>query len=350
MLARNFGGAERTFVDLCRALSARGHDVLALCERRSAARRYLEQMDRVAIRLLTVRGPWDLLARRVIKRTLEAFGAEITQMHLARAAGLAGPAARALGIPSLAKTHNYVNLKYYRAIEHLVPTTSKQLDFLLASGIPATRLSRIPNFSAIDQAPRAQGAPGSAGEPLRVAAIGRLVHKKGFDVLLHALAAARARGIVLRCAIAGAGSESDALQRLCDELDLHDLVSFVGWRKDVANCLAAADVFVLPSRDEPFGIVCLEAMALGVPIIATRTDGPLEVLDPTTAILVERDDPDSLAGALCEVATNRGPAARRAEAARERFLRCYSEEVVVSQYLALYAKLSARARAPSEQS
>lgn len=344
MLARKFGGAERSFVDLCRALSARGHEVLAVCERRSEALRHLERMDCVAIRSLTVRGRWDLRARRVIKRALEAFGADIAQVHLARAACLAGPAARALGIPSVAKTHNYVNLKYYRTVEHLVPTTSKQLDFLLASGIPATRMSRIPNFSAIAQAPRAQGPREPGAAPLRVAAIGRLVHKKGFDVLLRALAAARQRGLDINCSIAGTGPENDALHRLCAALDLRDAVAFLGWRDDVAACLAAADVFVLPSRDEPFGIVCLEAMALGVPIIATATDGPSEILDADTAILVETESADALAASLRDVARNRDQAEQRARLARERFQRYYSEEAVVAQYLALYQSLIAKGR------
>jgi glycosyltransferase involved in cell wall biosynthesis len=340
MLAKDFGGAERTFVDLCRALSRRGHEVLAICERRAEALRHLEQMTDVACRPLTVRGPWDVFARRTIRRSLKDFGADIAQLHLARAAGLGGSAARALGIATLAKTHNYVDLKYYRAVEHLVPTTTKQRDYLLAGGIPAARLSLIPNFSAIAPPPAGGGAREAGGAVLRVAAIGRLVHKKGFDLLLRALAAARARGVDLRCSIAGTGPEGDTLYRLCAKLRLNHAVTFLGWRDDVAACLAAADVFVLPSRDEPFGIVCLEAMALGVPIIATRTDGPSEILDADTAILVEIGSADALAGALQELATDRDQAERRVKAARARFHRYYSEEAVVAQYIALYERLS----------
>ncbi|TDJ63607.1 MAG: glycosyltransferase [Proteobacteria bacterium] len=339
MLAKGFGGAERSFVDLCAALCARGHQVLAICERRAEARPFLEATDAVAIRTLTVRGPWDLIARRAIKRTLKRFGAEIVQLHLARAAGLAGPAAAALNIPTLAKTHNYVDLKYYLAVGHLVPTTSKQRAFLVSAGIPARRISLIPNFSAIAPVGPVQRDPRDT--TLQVAAVGRLVYKKGFDVLLRAVANARQRGIALRCVIAGAGPERDTLSRLCAALELNDVVSFLGWQEDVAQCLAVADVFVLPSRDEPFGIVCLEAMALGVPIIATLTDGPTEILDRDTALLVERDNPDSLATAFAEVATNRAGAAVRAATAHERFNRYYSEEAVVSQYLALYADLGA---------
>lgn len=338
MLAKNFGGAERSFVDLCRALSTRGHEVLAICERRSQARNLLLRIDTVSVRPLTVRGPWDLVARHAIKQCLRRWRPDIAQMHLARAAGLGGGAARALGIPTVAKTHNYVDLKYYRAIDRLVPTTQKQRDFLLEAGIPAHQIALIPNFSAIAATPP---RPARARSTPRVAAVGRLVHKKGFDVLLAALAAARRRGVVFDCTIAGSGPEGDALRKLSGELGLDDNVAFLGWRDDIGACLADADVFVLPSRDEPFGIVCLEAMALGVPIIATRTDGPSEVLDADTAILTERNDAEGLARALHEFASHRDAAAQRALAASARFARYYSEDAVVSQYLELYADLIA---------
>ncbi len=341
MLAKRFGGAERSFVDLCRALGVRGHKVLAICERRSEVLREIEGMDGVTYHTLKVHGPWDFVARRTIKHYLRDFDVHVAQLHLARAASLGGRAAAALGIPSVAKTHNYVNLKYYRAIDHLVPTTSKQHAFLIAAGTPAARASLIPNFSSIVARGGANGSSAAGGSQLKIAAIGRLVHKKGFDILLRALARVRHYGVDFICAIAGAGPEGEALHRLCRELALEEAVSFLGWRHDVANCLAGVDVFVLPSRDEPFGIVCLEAMALGVPIIATRTDGPLEILDADTAILVEIDDAGALARALVDVAAHRAPAQRRAEMARARFDRYYSEAAVVRQYLALYARMTA---------
>jgi glycosyltransferase involved in cell wall biosynthesis len=341
MLGKRFGGAERSFVDLCRALVARDHEVLAVCEGRADVRRHLEQMEGIAYRTLKVYGPWDFLARRTIERYLRDFGADIAQLHLARAAGLGGAAARAIGIPTVAKTHNYVDLKYYRAIDYLVPTTLKQHRFLVAGGIPEPRLSLIPNFSPI-VARREAGAGGAVGDrPLNIVAIGRLVHKKGFDILLHALAAARRHGVVFRCAIAGAGPERQALLKLCGELALENAVSFLGWQHDVRDCLTGADVFILPSRYEPFGIVCLEAMALGIPIVATRTDGPSEILDADTATLVPIDEPEDLARALGDIAADPTGAQRRAQAARARFARDYSEEAVVTRYLALYAEMAA---------
>lgn len=337
MLGKGFGGAERSFVDLCRALARRDHDVLAICETRAEARKHLENTPGITCASITVRGAWDPLARWQLRRLLAAFGPAIAQMHLARAAHLAGPAARSLAIPTLAKTHNYVNTKYYRAIDHLVATTAKQHDYLRAQGIAEHALSIIPNFSAI--APRSH-APLPGTGTLRAVAIGRMVHKKGFDVLFDALARAQALGLDLHLALAGDGPESDLLHDQLAALGLRETVTFLGWQQDVTECLDAADVFVLPSRDEPFGIVCLEAMACGIPIIATATDGPASVLDDTTAILVPPGDAEALARGLCDVARDRIGAINRASAARRQFESAYSETVVVRQYLDLYARLT----------
>lgn len=337
MLGKGFGGAERSFVDLCRALVQRGHDVLAICETRADARDKLMAIEGIATTTVTVRGPWDPFARRNLRHLLGEFRPAIAQMHLARAARLAGTAARSLAIPTLAKTHNYVNPKYYRAIDHLVATTQKQFDYLLAQGIPGSDLSIIPNFSAIT--PR-QHAPLTGDGPLRAVAIGRMVHKKGFDVLFDALSRVRELGLTVNLALAGDGPESDTLHDQLDALGLRESVTFLGWQHDVATCLEQADVFVLPSRDEPFGIVCLEAMACGIPIIATATDGPVTFLDDTTAILVPPADPEALAQALGDIARDRAGANARAIAARSRFEAHYSEPVVVGQYLDLYARLT----------
>jgi glycosyltransferase involved in cell wall biosynthesis len=345
MLGKEFGGAERSFVDLCGALARCGHSVLAVCETRAQVRHHIEALTGVSCATVSVHGPWDFFARRAIRRLLASYDADLAQTHLARAATIAGPAIRQLNLPSLAKTHNYVDLKYYRAIDHLVATTKKQHSYLLARGVTAERLSIIPNFSSLRADTPIRAGTSGAAPARRVLAVGRMVHKKGFDVLLEALALTRSRGCPLTLSIAGAGPECDALHEQRNALGLDSSVTFLGWQERVGESFAAADIFVLPSRDEPFGIVCLEAMAHGVPIIATMTDGPLEFLDDTCARLIPRDDPEALAQALMDTTTHVDEARRRATNARGRFDEYFSEAVVVRQYLELYeALLTAKTR------
>lgn len=343
MLAKRFGGAERSFVDLCAELAARGHAVLAICEARAAALPLLRAIPGLAVASVSVWGAWDPFARRAIARALRAHGAEVVQCHLARAARLGGAAAHGLGLPTLAKTHNYVDLAYYRAIDRLVPTTRSQADYLLAQGVDAARVTRIPNFSRI--APRAP-ATASLAAPVRLLALGRLVAKKGFDVLLDALAALPPTAPPVALTLAGDGPERAALETRARALAPRVTVDFAGWVEDVAPLFAAADLFVLPSRDEPFGIVVLEAMASGVPIIATRTAGPLEVLDPATATLVDIGDVAALGDAIGGFLADPGPARHRAATAAARYRAHYAAEAVVPQYEALYAELRAESPLP----
>ena len=342
MLGKGFGGAERSFVDLCRALAARGHEVLALCEARADAAPLLRGLTGVETKTIRVRGAWDWIAGVAIKRELRAFSPNVVQMHLARAATLAGPATKALGVPSLAKTHNYVSLKYYRAIDHLVATTHSQFDYLLSEGRSPDELSVIPNFSAFARAePRARRDEKS----LQVVAIGRLVEKKGFDDLLQAARLAQDAGQRLALTIIGDGPRMSSLRVLCGQLELDNVVRFAGWQADVASALCGADVFVLPSRDEPFGIVCLEAMASATPIIATHTAGPSEFLSATTAMLVPIADPPSLAEALLALDRDYPAALARAARASKTFDQRFSESAVVAQYLDLYAQLISATKA-----
>ncbi len=339
MLAKGFGGAERSFVDLCAELVARGHEVLAICEARGAALPLLRALPGLEIVTVRVWGAWDPLARVVISRALRARRVEVVQCHLARAAHLGGGAARRLGLPTLAKTHNYVDLKYYRAIDCLVPTTRAQEAYLLEHGIAAGRLHRIPNFSRLPAMPVTARALSS---PARVLALGRLVEKKGFDVLLDALdlIAARRPAAALEVVIAGDGPLRAGLEARARRLPATIAVRCVGWVDAVGPLFAATDLFVLPSRDEPFGIVILEAMASGVPIVATRTAGPLEVLDADTAQLIPIGDATALAQAIGDFLADPSAAHRRAAGAAQAYREHYSADAVVPQYEGLYTTLA----------
>lgn len=337
MVAKGFGGAERYFVDLTLALAERGHTVQAICHPQFPKRGLLAGRPNVELLRTKVRGSWDWWARRAIGRALAAFSPQVVHAHLARAAHLGGQAASSLGIPVVVKTHNIVNLKYYRHVDFFLPTTAGQRDYLLRSGIAGERIRIIPNFSRL---PLRQAALRQANQPPVFVAYGRHVHKKGFDVLLRAFRCLLDSGRAARLVIAGDGPEHERLRALAAELALPGHVEFTGWCDDVQALLARGDVFVLPSRDEPFGIAVLEAMAAGCPIIATRTQGPLETLDEATAGLVAIDDAGQLAAAM--IATLADPAGRsaRAQTAQQRFRERYSEDAVVPQIEALYTELA----------
>lgn len=136
-------------------------------------------------------------------------------------------------------------------------------------------------------------------------AIGRHVPQKGFDVLLQAMALLWRDG---KCDVdlilAGDGPENSALKEQARNLGVSDRVVFAGRsdRATTAALFAGCELFVLPSRHEPFGIVNLEAMASGKPVVATRTGGvPEIVVHGVTGWLVPPEDPCSLAAGIAHV-------------------------------------------------
>lgn len=136
---------------------------------------------------------------------------------------------------------------------------------------------------------------------LVIGALGSLTHRKGQDVLIDALKLLRDNGINAVVRLGGEGDTKEALRAQAKEFGILDHVEFAGYVNAV-DFLSTIDVFCLPSRSEPFGIVLIEAMSQGLPVIATSTDGPSDILANGAGILVPTEDPQSMAAALLELA------------------------------------------------
>lgn len=154
--------------------------------------------------------------------------------------------------------------------------------------------------------------------PVRFVSVGRLVEVKGHDVLLHAFASATAAGLDATLEIVGGGPERESLEALVLELGVSDRVRFSGplGGDELADALAAADAFVLASRREGFGVAIIEALAMGLPVLATRSGGPEDIVGPDDGVLVPSGDVEALASALPVFAGGLARFDRRAIAAR----------------------------------
>ena len=178
--------------------------------------------------------------------------------------------------------------------------------------------------------------------PLRLITYGRYVQKKGFDLLLRSFADMVAGGVDAVLTIGGSGPEEAALKQLALELGIAEKVSLGVLIDNVAVALDQADVFVLPSLDEPFGIVMLEAMARGLPVVTTRTQGPSQVLTDQTAFFAETGSVESLTDALKAVAADPVLAGAKASAALELYRTTYYEDAVLPKLEALYQSVRSR--------
>ncbi|GAA4823518.1 glycosyltransferase family 4 protein [Sphingosinicella ginsenosidimutans] len=173
--------------------------------------------------------------------------------------------------------------------------------------------------------------------------LGRLGPLKGVDILLDALALLKARGSRFRALIGGNG-DLDTYRRAANEAGIGDLVEFPGWlgEGDVAELLARADVFVLPSLVENQPISILEAMACGLPVVASEVGSiPSQVVDGETGFLVPPGEVEPLGAALEKLC--RAPDLRRDMGARgfDRWRDHFSLETASAKIIAVYRRATA---------
>lgn len=195
--------------------------------------------------------------------------------------------------------------------------------------------------------PGVEISPDARGEHLgrRVFTIGcaaRLAHVKGVDILIRAVAAPALHGVMLD--VAGSGPDATSLRLLADELGVAERVRFLGWQPDIRSMMRTWSVFVQPSREEAFGIAAAEAMAEGLPVVATRIGGLPELVEHGRSGLLVPRDPGALASAVALLRLN--PRLREAMGREGRAIvrrRC-STGRSASQIVEIYRQLSRRRR------
>jgi glycosyltransferase involved in cell wall biosynthesis len=224
----------------------------------------------------------------------------------------------------------------YRDLDALVVLTeADRRDYAAALADARTRIVRVPNAL-----PELAGARASLDRPVIVAA-GRLNAQKGFDRLIPAFKAVAEAHPGWRLRIYGRGPQRAALRRQIMQLDLYDDVLLMGATEALGEALSQASVFALSSRFEGFGIVVIEAMSKGLPVVSFDCPrGPGEIIDDgRNGVLVPDGDVDALSRALVGLA---GDADRRralGTAALETARR-YDPDTIVAQWEALLGDLA----------
>ena len=289
--------------------------------------------------------------RAAIARICRTLGPEIVHTHGYRPDVLAGGIARRLGHATVTTVHGFtgggirnrfyewLQLRAFRRFDAVVAVARPLGDRLAAAGVPRERLHVIPNAYAAPGPPLGRDAArtilGVPPEGYRLGWAGRLSREKGADVLVEALGLLRDLPIAL--SVLGTGREAAALAGRAAALGVSERVQWHGTVPDAARLLPAFDCFVLSSRTEGTPMVLFEAMAAGVPVVATAVGGVPDIVSAEEALLVPPESPAALAGAIRAVYADPAAAAARARAARRRLDRDYGVAGWVERYDATYA-------------
>lgn len=336
MAGAQHGGAEAFFTRLAISLHRAGLDqeVVVRPDPARVAKLRAAGLNPVEIGF---RGPLDFVSRVRLARVLRSCRPHVALTWMSRATR-AMPARRPGAYVHVGRLGGYYDLKYYRRCDHLIGNTPDIVEWLVRQGWPRARAHYLPNFvDAAPAAPVERAALATPSDAVVVLALGRLHANKAFDIAIDALA--RMPEAVLW--LAGSGDLRRTLQDQARRLGVADRVRFLGWRDDVSALLAAADVFICPSRHEPLGNVVIEAWAQGKPVVAAASVGPAALIaHEETGLLVPVDDASALAAAVRRLAADRALAARLAAAGRAAYERRFTEAAVVQHYLDFFARVS----------
>jgi glycosyltransferase involved in cell wall biosynthesis len=318
--SRVWGGNEKWLATLSAGLIARGHQVIVSCPR-GAVREGLARMG-VPTTGMRPRGMLDAASGVAFACWLRRERPDALLLTSWQPLAWAAWAGRHARVPRVVVRLGLVRphparggrARAFRRWVHAMIVNSAEIrDVWLRSApdFPPERVNVVMNglHTRDDQRPALRGRLraelGLAPDTLLIGGAGHLAPRKGFDLLLRAFAASGLSHA--RVAIAGGGDHLAELQALAAGLEVDDRVHFLGHRDDGPDVIAGCDLFVLGSRNEGMAIVMLEAMAAGVPVVATDVSGVRRALDrepgtPPAGWIVPPDDVDAMARAIREVA------------------------------------------------
>lgn len=284
------GGLENAYANVTRALVALGHEVEAWAP--EGADYVSEDVARWGF---APRGHYDLAALWRARRRLVSARPDLLITHNARATQALACARWRLRVPQLGFAHSY-HVRRMRGADTVVVLTEHMRSHFAAGGCRSVTV--FPNM--LWELPPEVLPPRAESKPVTLGFMGRLAPEKGLRVLLEAIRSL-GQGHALR--IAGAGPDEDAARSQAAGLD----VRFDGWVEDVRAWLAGIDLLVVPSLSETFGVVVLEAMAHGRPIVTTDASGPAsQVVHDATGWIARAGDSDDLAGQIRAALSTRG--------------------------------------------
>lgn len=301
MISRVQGGIEQMFLHYNTALTRLGNDVVSVVDNKC------QLVNDIKTPYVKINfNNFNLLLIFKLYFALKNFEPDIIIVHQKKAIPLFKLIARLLKAKVVGVAHN-PKTKRLDKCDAIISITNNQKDKMAIKGLNGDKIFVVPNMIE-----KAQSIPQYTPyhQPIIFGTMGRFEPAKGFCDFIQALALLKQKNVPFKAVIGGknnstyAGEEQKILQ-LVQDLGLQNEVEFCGWVSNKQKFFDSIDIFVLPSLEESFGIVLLEAVLAGKPIISSDADGPKEVFENTGAVLMfERGNSQMLANKMNELAKN----------------------------------------------
>ena len=353
------GGAETVFVELADRLRARGYHSIALLRGPGWVQDTLAERG-IRTEILEAKGSFNTRYLAALRLLIKSERIDLIQSHLLGSNVYSAGAGWLTRRPVVATFHGAVDvsagerfrrLKFgimNHAVSHFVAVSDSLGKQMREQGIAARKPVAV-IYNGVDMSryerPRHRALVSELGLPQEAVLIGSLGNirpAKAYDVLIQAAGLLCAGDPRLHFLIAGHVKENVArpLRELIHKLNLDGRVHFLGFRPDTAEFLAGVDLFALSSSSEGFSIATIEAQAAGLPVVATRSGGPEEIItDRDNGLLVPTNNPQALADALRELLDDPGLAAALATAGQRSARTRFSIETMLDAYEAIYRGL-----------
>jgi len=355
------GGAEKHLLWLVKGLRSRGHQADVVFLKGDGRLRPDFEEAGAHVTRIPFESPGQLVSAILALRSLVRRGAhDVIHTHLLKADVLGGVSARLAGHRAVVSSkHNEEQVLKKRAVafvhglvsripKRVIALSDHVLEFVASVGrVPRAKLQRI--YYGIEPAPFRGGDRRATREALGIppgvhvaVCVARFHPQKDHETLFRAAAALRGEGRDFRLLLVGGdpfrGLE-EAMRRRVDELGLSDHALFLGIRDDVPDLLAASDLFVLPSLFEGLGLVFLEAMSAGLPVLSTQVSAiPEVVIDGATGTLVPVGEPVALAREWARFQDDPERGSRMGQAGRARVEACFGLDRMVDETLNVVVK------------
>jgi len=322
--ASNLGGGETHVLELVDALRSRAHDVTVAGRQGGAVHPQIH---------FSFRGSADFITAVRLRQLMKRNAFDIVHAHVARDYTVVAAAALDLPVKVIFTRHLLYPVRgnpLYRRVDGWIAPTSQMLAKL--APLRPKRSALIPNWVDLN---KFSYSPHDAHVPVNIGLLGQISPHKGHEDAIEAL---RQLGPGYRLIIAGKGEKS-YVTRL-QEMSLGLSVEFSGFA-EFKEFFEKVDVLLVPSWEEPFGIVILESMATGIPVISTSAGGPLDIIRPgTNGLLVPPRNPPALAAAIRTLSDLRLRASI-VEHARKHVEAAYDIQQVVPKIEAFYREVAA---------